>query len=287
MPRGGLHGVPLAALAFVVLSPAAQPARGPARPDVLLISVDTLRPDALGWVAGRNPTPALDALAREGFRFPAAVSPVPLTLPSHVSIMTGLVPRRHGVRDNGQVLGAGPPTLAEALRANGYATAAFVGGFPLRAPFGLDRGFDHYDDALPPGEDAWRERPAPETTAAALSWLRSRTTSAGPARAPFFLFVHYYDAHDPYTPPARLLGAGPRGAYDGEVRFVDESVGELRRGLHDLRLDRNLLTIFLGDHGEALGQHGEETHGFFVYDATVVVPLLFQFPGRLVPGASP
>src|SRR5438128_1860785 len=156
MPRGGLHGVPLAALAFVVLSPAAQPARDPARPDVLLISVDTLRPDALGWVAGRNPTPALD------------------------------------------------------------------------------------------------------TTPAARSGLRSRTTSARPARAPFFLFVHYYDAHDPYTPPARLLGTGPRGAYDGEVRFVDESVRELRRGLHDLRLDRNLLTIFLGDHGEALGEHGEE-----------------------------
>src|SRR5438132_7015291 len=114
MPHGGLHGAPLAALALVVLSPAAQPARGPTRPDVLLISVDTLPPDALGWVAGRNPTPAVDALARQGVRFPAAVSPVPLTLPSHVSIMTGRVPRRHGVRDNGQVLGAAPPTLAEA-----------------------------------------------------------------------------------------------------------------------------------------------------------------------------
>jgi arylsulfatase A-like enzyme/Flp pilus assembly protein TadD len=272
-----------AALGVLVWAAAAPPA---APPDLLLISVDTLRPDALGWVAGRNPTPAIDALAREGVRFPSAVSPVPLTLPAHVSIMTGLVPRRHGVRDNGQVLGPDPATLAETLRAKGYATAAFIGGYTLRAPFGLDRGFDHYDDALPPGEDAWRERPAPETTAAVLAWLRSHT-SPGSKRAPFFLFVHYYDAHDPYTPPARFAGFGPRGAYDGEVRYVDESIGELRRGLHDLRLDRTLLTIFLGDHGESLGEHGEDTHGFFVYDATILVPLVFHFPGRLPPATSP
>jgi choline-sulfatase len=262
-----------------------QPHAVPSRPDVLVISVDTLRPDALGWVAGRNPTPAMDALAREGVRFPAAVSPAPLTMPAHVSLMTGLLPRRHGVRDNGQVLGNAPATLAEALRAKGYATAAFIGGYPLRASFGLDRGFERYDDALPPGEDAWRERPAPETTAAALAWLRSQAAAASP-RAPFFLFVHYYDAHDPYTPPERLRGPGPRGAYDGEVRYVDEAVGELRRGLQDLRLDRSLLTILLGDHGESLGEHGEDTHGFFVYDATVLVPLVFHFPGRLAPRAS-
>src|SRR5207244_10844794 len=110
------------------------------------------------------------------------------------------VPRTHGVRANGPVLGAGPPTLAEARRANGYATAAFIGGFSLRAPFGLDRGFDHYDDALPPGEDAWGERPAPGTTAAALSWLRSPPTSAAPPRAPFFPFAAYCDAPFPARP---------------------------------------------------------------------------------------
>jgi arylsulfatase A-like enzyme/Flp pilus assembly protein TadD len=276
----------LFATTFGILAWAAAATPPAAPPDLLLISVDTLRPDALGWVAGRNPTPAIDALAREGVHFPSAVSPVPLTLPAHVSIMTGLVPRRHGVRDNGQVLGAGPATLAETLRAKGYATAAFIGGYTLRAPFGLDRGFDHYDDALPSGEEAWRERPAPETTAAALAWLRSRASPQS-KRAPFFLFVHYYDAHDPYTPPARLAGSGPRSAYDGEVRYVDESIGELRRALHDLRLDRNLLTVFLGDHGESLGEHGEDTHGFFVYDATILVPLVFHFPGRLSPAASP
>ena len=257
---------------------------GPSRPDVLIISVDTLRPDALGWVAGRNPTPAIDALAQEGVRFPAAVSPAPLTLPAHVSILSGLVPRRHGVRDNGQVLGTSPPTLAEALRAQGYATAAFVSGYPLRAPSGLDRGFDHYDDALPQGGDAWRERPAPDTTAAFLAWLRAR--AAVKPRPPFFALVHYYDAHDPYTPPSRLVAEGPRGAYDGEVRLVDESVGALRQGLRDLGLARNLLTVFLADHGESLGEHGEETHGFFVYDATVLVPLVFHFPGRLAAASS-
>jgi arylsulfatase A-like enzyme/Flp pilus assembly protein TadD len=279
MVRASLVGAVLAALAWGGGSPAPEAAR----PDVMLISVDTLRPDALGWVAGRNSTPALDALAREGVRFPAAVSPVPLTLPAHASLMTGLLPRRHGVRDNGQVLGRTTPTLAEALRARGYATAAFVSGYTLRAPFGLDRGFDHYDDALPPGEDAWRERPAPETTAAAVAWLRARGTSPRP---PFFVFVHYYDPHDPYSPPARLQGRGPRGAYDGEVRLVDEAIGELRRALHDTQSDRDLLTVFTADHGESLGAHGEETHGFFVYDATVLVPLVFHFPGRLRPAES-
>jgi len=276
-------GTLVAACAWAVAAP---PPATPSRPDVLLISVDTLRPDALGWVAGRNATPAMDALAQGGVRFPAVVSPVPLTLPAHVSLMTAVVPRRHGVRDNGQVLGPGPAMLAEVLRANGYATAAFVSGYTLRAQFGLDRGFDHYDDALPPGEEAWRERPAPETTAAALSWIRSQRAAGKRKRQPFFAFVHYYDAHDPHAPPARLAGAGPRGAYDGEVRYVDEAVGELRRGLQGLEADGDLLTVFTADHGESLGEHGEATHGFFVYDATILVPLVFHLPGRLSPAES-
>jgi arylsulfatase A-like enzyme/Flp pilus assembly protein TadD len=228
----------------------------------------------------------MDALAEGGVRFPAAVSPVPLTLPAHASLMTGLLPRRHGVRDNGQVLGAGPATLAEVLRGQGYATAAFIGGYTLRAPFGLDRGFEHYDDELPGGEDAWRERPAARTTAAALAWLRARLASAEAGRPPVFVFVHYYDPHDPYTPPARLAQPGPRGAYDGEVRAVDEAIGELRRGLREMGADRDLLTVFTADHGESLGEHGEETHGFFVYDSTVLVPLVFHFPSRLEPAQS-
>jgi choline-sulfatase len=247
-------------------------------PDVVLISIDTLRPDALGWVAGRNPTPAIDALAREGFRFPQAVSPAPLTLPAHASLLSGLVPRRHGVRDNGQVLGASPRLLTEALKERGYDTAAFVSGYPLRAPFGLARGFDAFDDAVPARGGEWQERSAADTTAAALRWVRAR------GDRPFFLFVHYYDPHDPYDPPARFRGEGARGAYDGEVRAVDEAIGVLRKGL--AARQRPAVTVLTADHGESLGAHGEDAHGFFVYDATILVPLVVHAPGRVPSGES-
>ncbi len=253
----------------------------PPSPNVLLVTVDTLRPDALGWVAGRNETPHIDALARDSFRFKAARSPVPLTLPAHTSLLTGLDPPRHGVHDNGQVLGPGPRTLGEALRARGYATAAVVSGFPLRALFGLDRGFDHYDDRLPVEGDEWRERPALETTKAALAWVASPTRSR-----PWFLWVHYYDPHDPYTPPERFRRPGPRGAYDGEVAAVDEAIGRLREGLARSHPPNGLLTVLTADHGESLGEHGEQTHGFFVYESTLQVPLLVHFPGRVRPGES-
>ena len=140
--------------------------------NLLLITVDTLRRDSLGFIAGTEATPTINRLATEGFRFPSAVAPVPLTLPSHTTMMTGLDPRRHGVRDNGQVLPAETTTLAEILGRSGYRTAAFIGGYPLRAMFGLDRGFEHYDDELPEGNEGWLERPAPLTTAAALDWIR-------------------------------------------------------------------------------------------------------------------
>jgi len=245
---------------------------------LLLVTVDTLRPDALGWVGGANATPEIDRLAAEGARFPAAVAPVPLTLPSHSSLMTALVPLRHGVRDNGQVLGAAPATLAEALAAAGYATAAFVSGLPLAAGFGLDRGFAAYDDRLTAGEGAWLERPAGETTRAAAAWL----AAVGAAR-PWALWVHYYDPHFPYEPPPELVRAGRRGAYDGEVAAVDRALGELLRAAAAAAGGRPLLTVFTADHGESLGEHGEGTHGFFVYDATVLVPLVVRFPGRVRP----
>jgi len=281
-----------AALGLLIIAPAAQlllaaaptsltvPATAPGAraaasppPNLLLVTIDTLRPDALGWVAGRNTTPTLDRLAAEGSRFRAAVSPVPLTLPAHASILTGLLPRRHGVRDNGQVLGDGVPTLAEFLRARGYATAAFVSGFPLKRGFGLERGFDRYDDAMQHGEAGWVERLAPETTAAALGWLRTR-------RDPFFTWVHFYDPHDPYDPPRAFWQPGPRGAYDGEVAFVDNALGELLAGIDPAVLARTLV-VLTADHGEGLGDHQEDTHGFFLYDSTVLVPLVLRLPGRL------
>lgn len=253
----------------------AAPAKPDPRPNLLLITIDTLRPDALGWVAGKNDTPAIDALAAEGVRFPAAVSPVPLTLPAHASILSGLLPRRHGVRDNGQPLPAGVETIAQRLQKSGYATAAFVSGFPLESIFGLDRGFSVYDDRLPEGTEGWTERRAFDTTTAALAWIAK-------ARSPWFVWVHYYDAHDPYEPPRSFWRPGARGAYDGEVAYVDAWVGRLREGIPATAAGK-LLTILTADHGEALGEHREKTHGYFLYDSTMTVPLVFHLPGRLKP----
>jgi arylsulfatase A-like enzyme/Tfp pilus assembly protein PilF len=256
----------------------APPRPGPRPASLLLITVDTLRPDALGWISGRQGTPAIDRLAREGFGFPAAVAPAPLTLPSHVAILTSTTPGRLGIRDNGRVVGADVGTLAGTLKGSRYATGAFVSGYPLAAIFGLDRGFDVYDDRFPAGREGELERPAPATTAAALAWLRT-------ARPPWFAWVHYYDPHYPYEPPSGFRRPGSRGAYDGEVAYVDAAIDDLRRGIE--RLDPGpTLTVFAADHGESLGEHGEGTHGFFVYDSTVLVPLIFHFAGRIAPGRS-
>ena len=276
--RLGIIVLPRPVLALTLLVCAFACGSSPSRPNVLLVTIDTLRPDALGFVAGANETPAIDALAAEGFRFPGAVTPTPLTLPAHASLMTGLVPRRHGARDNGQVLPAGPGTLAEALRAAGWTTAAFVSGFPLRALFGLDRGFAHYDDTLPLGKGARLERDANATTAAALAWIAA-------AQAPWFVWIHYWDPHDPYTAHDEFPRTGPRAAYLSEVAFADHAVGVLRRGIaeHD---PGSLLTVLTSDHGESFGEHGESTHGFFLYDTTVTVPLVVHFPGRVPAGTS-
>jgi choline-sulfatase len=253
----------------------AAPPAGSDRPNVLLVTVDTLRPDALGWVGGRNATPEMDRLAREGFAFAAAVSPAPVTLPAHASILTGLVPRRHGARDNGQPLPGGPATLAETLAARGYATGAFVSGFPLVRAFGVDRGFAHFDDLLPDGPPDRRERRAERTAAAAAAWI-------GRTRGPWFAWVHFYDPHDPYEAPGAPAG-GTRAAYDAEVAYTDRAFGSLyrRAGARG-----PLLTVLAGDHGESLGEHGEETHGFFVYESTIAVPLVVHWPARVRAGRS-
>jgi len=249
------------------------------RPNLLLLTVDTLRPDALGWTGGLNATPELDRLAAEGFRFPGAISPVPLTLPAHVSILTGVVPRRHGVHDNGQVFGARQISLlSEILQREGWTTAAFVSGYPLESIFGLDRGFDHYDDRMPEGQEGWVERRAPATTAAAIAWLRQ-------APQPWFVWVHYYDPHDPYEPPRAFWNPGPRGAYDGEVMAVDSAIGALMRELGQI-VTSPIVSVFAADHGEALGEHGEKTHGYFIYDSTLRVPLVFHAPHAIEPGES-
>lgn len=264
--------------------PRETPAPAPRAANVLLVTLDTLRPDALGFVSGNNATPAIDRLAREGFAFPSAVSPVPLTFPSHGALMTGRLPRALGLRDNGQLLPPEPPTLAQRLAARGYATAAFVSGYPLHSAFGLDRGFAHYDDAFDSGEGKGKsdepERKAGATVAAAKAWLAANRTAK-----PWFLWVHLYDPHYPYEPPAEFRRPGVRGAYDGEVAYADSAIGDLLRAAEDPG-SAPALTVFAGDHGESLGEHGEGTHGFFVYDSTVVVPLVFRFPGRVPVGSS-
>ncbi len=254
----------------------------PTRPNVLLISVDTLRADRLGCYGGRVPTPGIDALARRGARFPVAVAHAPLTAPSHASLLTGLLPPRHGVRDNGAfVLPEAPVTLAQAFGRAGWRSAAFVSGFPLDRRFGFARGFEHFDDRLPRGADAGRaahvERRGDATAEAFLTWLAGQP--AGPQAAPWLAFVHFFDPHAPYEAPGDLAAARTGGAYEGEVAFVDAQVGRLAAALAARGESERTLVLLTSDHGESLGEHGERTHGVFVYDSTLRVPLLLAGPG--------
>ncbi len=250
-----------------------KPAAAPApAPSVLLITVDTLRADrvgAYGDAAAR--TPHIDGLARKGVRFESAFAAAPITLPSHATILTGLLPPAHGVRGNGSfALGRGPRTLAEALRARGLRTAAFVGAAPLARGFGLERGFDHYDDAMerPPGlHFDFPERRADRVVAAARAWLAEETR-------PVFLWVHLYDPHAPYDPPPAFRGQDP---YRGEIAFVDSALGPLLAAWDDR--PGPTVVVFTSDHGEAFGEHGEESHSLFVYDTTLRVPLIVRGGG--------
>ena len=263
--------------------------RGAARrPNVLLISVDTLRADRLGCYGGRAPTPEIDALARRGARFPVAVAHAPLTAPSHASLLTGLLPPRHGVRDNGTfVLPEGPLTLAQAFGRAGWRTAAFVSGFPLDRRFGFARGFELFDDRLPRGTDTRRaphvERRGDATADAVLTWLSSQPS--GSDAAAWLAFVHFFDPHAPYEAPGGLAGRAG-GDYEGEVAFVDAQVGRLLAAIARRDEDERTLVLLTSDHGESLGEHGERTHGIFVYDSTLRVPLVVAGPG-VAGGAAP
>ena len=254
-----------------------------ARPNLVLVTIDTLRSDRVGCY-GYAPavTPTLDGLAARGARFATAVAHVPLTAPSHASILTGRTPLGHGVRDNGAyVLPAGVRSVAEELRQAGYRTAGFVSGFPLKRRFGFDRGFLVFDDHLPRGKDARRtayvERTADATTEAALRWLDAPPPTGAP-RAPFFLWVHYFDPHAPYEAPAEYM-AGGRAPYDGEIAFVDAQLGRLLRRVEERAAGEPTLVLVTADHGESLGEHGEDTHGIFLYDSTIRVPLLVAGSG--------
>ncbi len=250
----------------------------PAPPErVLLVSVDTLRADHVGsYGAQLAHTPQMDTIAVGGVRFETAISPAPLTLPAHASLLTGLDPPAHGVRHNSiHRLAAGLPTLAERMRQAGYATAAVVGSLVLDRRFGLARGFDSYDDAMAgrrSGIAGYGERPADQVVDAALAWLAD-----APPR--YFLWVHFYDPHAGYSAPRGFASAFANQPYAAEVAFVDAQLGRLLEAVRARGGERGLLVVLTSDHGESLGEHGELTHSYTLYDATQRVPLLLHGAG--------
>lgn len=248
--------------------------------NVLLITLDTTRADRLGCYGySLAKTPVLDRLARQGVLFERAYAPVPLTLPSHASMLTGLYPPEHGLRNNGQAaLSQGLPTLATELHAAGYETGAFVAAFVLDHKFGLHRGFETYDDDLSlsdPSLDGHHQyRDASLVIDAALKWLRPRS------RKPFFCWVHLFDPHYPYLTHEDWFGMQFKDRpYDAELAYVDKQIDRLISTLQKTGALDHTTIVVVGDHGESLGEHGELSHSMTVYDATLRVPLLVVSPG--------
>jgi arylsulfatase A-like enzyme/tetratricopeptide (TPR) repeat protein len=249
------------------------------RPDtnLVLVTIDTLRADHVGSYGDASAsTPVMDALARRGVRFESAHSSVPLTGPSHATILTGLYPPVHAVRENvTYLLDARHTTLAARLKARGYRTAAFVGAYPVAAAFGFGQGFDHFDDALHPnpGIGQGAERPGNEVADAATAWL------SAPGSGPFFAWVHFYDPHAPYSPPPPYRESLADRPYDGEVAFADAQLGRVIDALRASGHEKDTLVMVVADHGEGLGDHGEGGHGLLLYESTLRVPMIMAGPG--------
>ncbi len=258
----------LPSLLFVSLAPFLCSAATP----IILISVDTLRADRL---ASRQ-SPHIDSLAKNGTLFSQVGTPFPLTLPAHVALFTSTYPFANGVQDNGIPLNSTPPTLATILKKAGYRTSAFVGSFVLDRRFGLSRGFDVYDGPLDVHNNSAgavdHKRPGDQVTEAAKRWLERNSA------APFFLFLHLYDLHAPYSlPPDPSLRHGETG-YQAELAYLDKLLGDFFAFLQHRGLFDKALIVFTSDHGEGLGEHGETSHGYFIYQSTLHVPLIFHWP---------
>lgn len=240
--------------------------------NVLLITIDTLRVDRLSCYGSKHlQTPNVDKFAERGTVFSRAFAHTSTTLPSHTNILCGTTPLYHGVHDNFNfILDEEFLTLAEHLKAYGYSTGAFIGAFPLDSRFGLGQGFDVYDDDF--GGELENERRAEFVVGKALSWLYLQ-------KNPWFLWVHCYDPHDPYSPPEPFCKQYEEAPYDGEVAYVDAALGKLFNFLEKHNLFENTVVIITGDHGEALGDHGEEHHGFFAYNEVLWIPLIIYSPG--------
>ena len=251
----------IAGILFLIVLVFSFPSLTAVSPNILLITIDTLRADHLGCYGYKEKTsPHIDRMAASGLRFETAYSAAPITLPSHATILKGVYPNKHGFRDNAFFPPSSFRSFSEILQKKGYHTAAFVSGAPLSAKFGLDSGFAYYDDDF-----TGRERIASETTARALEWLKN-------AKRPFFLWVHYFDPHAPYEPPESFRKDW-KNPYDGEIAYVDSEIGKLWNGIGE-----NAVIALTADHGESLGEHGESTHGVFLYDSTLRVPLILRGP---------
>ena len=268
-------------LLAAALLPSAQAAAPPRRssPNVILITIDTVRADHLGCYGATDvKTPTLDGLARDGILFERAISQVPLTWPSHAAILTGTYPFQNGVQDfTGQPLDPRFRSVAQVFKQQGYATGAVVSAFVLDRSWGLSRGFDFYDDAF--SAETFRQkdiglvdRKAGESVTHAISWLQK------PTRRPFFFWLHLYDPHSPYDPPEPFRTQYRSHPYDGEIAYADHELGRLIAWLKQNRLYDRTAIVVLSDHGESLGEHGEKEHGFFVYNSTVHIPLIVKPP---------
>ncbi|MCG8449836.1 MAG: tetratricopeptide repeat protein [Pirellulales bacterium] len=254
--------------------------------NVLVITTDTTRADHIGCYGNRGvDTPVLDRLAAEGILCAHATTPSPSTLPAHSSLLTGLYPHHHGARANGTFrLEDKVTTLAERLKSVGYHTGAVISAFVLDSRFGLDQGFDLYHDDLTKGmkysPNMFRERAAELTNEPAIEWLKENTGGD----KPFFLWVHYFDPHAVYLPPEPFRSEYKHDLYDGEIAYVDSQIGVLLRQLEELGVRDKTLIVYTSDHGEGLGEHGEQTHSMLIYDATMHVPMIINAPADLPQG---
>src|SRR5579862_3956589 len=255
------------------------------QPNVVLVTIDTLRADHVGAYGYKQiKTPNIDGLAAEGARFERAFAVVPVTLPSHSSMLTGTYPMLSGMHDfSANKLSPLQPTMASVLKQAGYRTGAVIAAAVLDSRFGLNQGFDFYYDhfdfsRLDEANLDEMERPGNAVADVALDWLAKNSDKK------FFLWMHLYDPHAPYNPPEPYRTEYASRPYDGEIAFADAQVGRLLRYLKEKGLYQNTVIVLTGDHGESLGEHGEKTHGFFVYNATMHVPLIIRVPAIARPG---
>ena len=258
--------------------------------NVVIVTFDTTRADHIGSYNNENYTPVLNQLAKDGVVFEKAIAPIPITLPSHSTIMTGKVPFAHGVRDNGLFnLADEQTTLAEILKENGYNTAATIGSFPLTSQFGINQGFDFFNDHITQNREDmfgeysetkshlfFDERKAAQVNEVIMPWIEDH------ANSPFFVWFHYFDPHHPHEPPAPYNQSFVHDLYKGEIAYSDESLGKVIAQLKRLNVYDNTLIVFTSDHGEGNNEHNESTHSLLIYNSTLHVPLIVKYPNQLL-----